>query len=107
MARDNLILTSIDKEFLAKEIADRAASIIFDKIKKILPEKEKVELTRSQVAERLNRSLPSIDKYTQQGILRRYKRGGRYFYYEHEVDLALIEMENPRFVTGKHNYKRA
>ena len=104
MTDNNIILSQIDKEVLAQELANKAANTIIDKLRPLLPTQDRVELTRNQVADKLNRSLVTIDKYTRDGILTRYKRGGRYFYYQDEVEAARTEMENPRFVTGKHNY---
>ena len=76
------------KEFISLAIREAIQKEIQPLVKK-----SRNKLTRSDVARKLNVSLPTIDKYSNDGILKKYKQGGRYFFYEDEVENAYIEME--------------
>lgn len=53
-------------------------------------------LTRREVADRLQISLISVDKYAKQGILKSYRIGGAIRFKSGEVDKALEEVRNAK-----------
>jgi len=54
-------------------------------------------LTRSEVAGRLNISLPTLNEYTKKGLIPAYRFGSRVLYKESEVDSALIQITTNKF----------
>jgi len=54
-------------------------------------------LSRKQTADLLNISLPSLNSYTQQGLLTSYKLGSRILYKENEVLESLTEIDSQKF----------
>lgn len=54
-------------------------------------------LTRKEVADKLQLSLISVDKYAKQGILKSYRIGGAIRFKSSEVDKALEEVRNAKY----------
>lgn len=54
-------------------------------------------LTRKEVAEKLQISLISVDKYAKQGVLKSYRIGGAIRFKSSEVDKALEEVRNAKY----------
>jgi excisionase family DNA binding protein len=54
-------------------------------------------LTRSEVAGRLNISLPTLNEYTKKGLILAYRFGARVLYKESEVDNALTQVLTSKF----------
>jgi len=81
--QEQIILTSINKEQLAEEIADK----VINRIGAAKPQKEeKLEyLNRKEVAGILHISLPKLNELTKQGHLISYKFGNRVLYKKAEV----------------------
>ncbi len=86
-----------DLQKIINHSMDERFHALNQRLDKLLKPPERKKLTRHQTAKRLNRSLPTIDAYSEKGILKRYKQGGRYFFYEDEVLNAHVEMESRIF----------
>lgn len=54
-------------------------------------------LTRSEVADRLNISLPTLNEYTKKGLIPAYRFGARVLYKDIEVDNALNQVVTNKF----------
>lgn len=54
-------------------------------------------LTRSEVAGRLNISLPTLNEYTKKGIIPAYRFGVRVLYKENEVENSLNQVVTNKF----------
>jgi excisionase family DNA binding protein len=66
-------------------------------IKEVIEEKQiDGYLTRNEVAEILNISLPTLNLYTKKGLLKSYKMGARVLYKKCEVDIAPIRVNYGR-----------
>lgn len=50
-------------------------------------------LTRNEVIKKLKISLPTLNSYTREGLLKSYKMEGRVWYKESEIDMALTSVE--------------
>jgi len=92
--QEKIILSSISKEQLAEEIADK----VINRIGAAKPQKEeKLEyLNRAEVAGILHISLPKLNELTKQGQLISYKFGNRVLYKKAEVQ-AFIESKKVNF----------
>ncbi|NJK84777.1 MAG: helix-turn-helix domain-containing protein [Bacteroidales bacterium] len=83
---NSLILQNIDVEGLKALIKEA----ISEHLTTLEPIQERPNyLTRSQVAERLNISLVTLNTYTKHGKIPAYRIGGRVLYNVSEVDAAL------------------
>jgi len=93
--QEQIILSSINKEQLAEEIADKVIS----RIGATKPQKEeKLEyLSRAEVAGILHISLPKLNELTKQGHLISYKFGNRVLY-EKESISAFIESNKVNYL---------
>ena len=54
-------------------------------------------LTRSEVAERLNISLPTLNEYTKKGIIPAYRFGCRVLYKESEIENSLNQIVTRKY----------
>ncbi len=65
----------------------------------VKPEKSAKQnyLTRSEVAERLNISLPTLNEYTKRGIVPAYRIGARVLYKESEIENSLNQIVSTKF----------
>jgi len=88
--QENIILSSINKEQLAQEIADKVINQIGAIKPQMVDKLEYLYLTRAEVARIIHISLPKLNELTKQGLLISYKFGNRVLYKKAEV-LAFIE----------------
>jgi len=64
------------------------------------PEPNPDWLTRKQVANRLDITLVTVDKYTRSGILQGYRIGGRVKYKASEIGKAFQAIKNAKYQRG-------
>lgn len=57
-------------------------------------------LTRSDVARRLNISLPTLNNWSKTGIVQSYRIGNRVLYKPHEIDEAVKSVRNLKYKRG-------
>lgn len=87
---EQIQLTQLSLDDL-KNILDEVISEHLKDVKKEQPDQL---FTRKELAERLSISLPTLHKYSQQGILISYKIGNRIYYRWSEVLKAAIQIES-------------
>lgn len=85
-----MTVENCDSQFLVTQIKQ----VIADEVQRAIashlqaPKTDKL-FTRVQAAEYLDRSLPTLHAWTQQGILQAYSIGGCIYYKQSDIDSAL------------------
>lgn len=82
------------KKLLADIIEEKVSVISDNRLQKELPDSH---LTREEVCSLLRITLPTLNTYTNQGLIRGYKIGDRVLYKRKDIDNALIEIGNVKF----------
>ncbi len=82
------------KIYSIDELKDELREIVNESLKnfKTISEPQKTKfLTRKQTAQKLSLSLVTLNRRTNEGILKSYNIGGRILYKEDEIEKALFE----------------
>ena len=77
------------------ELTEKIRTILREELGRantLSPDDSSRYLTRRQVADKLDLSLPTVDKYSVLGILKGYRIGTRVLFREREVDDAVTQM---------------
>ena len=95
---DNIILTTITRQHLVKEITSEILDGIVEllKIEKLNTHTTDELLTRKDVASLFKISLVSVYEWSKKGILKPHKIGSRVRFKRSEVMAAMIEMETQK-----------
>lgn len=87
---NSVIITTVTPE----EFAERIRTIIREELGRTNtapPDESGRYITRRQVADKANLSLPTVDKYSGLGIFKGYRIGSRVLFIEREVDEAITK----------------
>lgn len=89
-----------DLEALIKKLIAEGIIDVLHKNEQRPPQKDKSKyLTRHEVAALLSISLPTLSRYSQEGIIQSYRIGSRVRYKAEEVDKALQVVRNQKYKT--------
>lgn len=89
----NIIVSGITIDDLVEKVAAASSSKLLENVERLinqrlLPKDGNKEITRKEVSLLLDLSPPTIDKYTEEGLLKKYGFGRRARYLLHEVEAA-------------------
>lgn len=90
---NSVIITSVTADEL-KEIIRSSMKLEIENFLQTMPssfDKDDRYITRQQLAEKINASLPTADKYADLKIFKRYRIGTRILFKEREVDEAITK----------------
>ncbi len=89
------IIIAVPLEQLKKELSDTVRSEMERYLKELNPPKEEVEyLSRKQAAAMLQVSLPTLAKWTKEGILAGCRISSRIRYKKSEIEKSLIHIQS-------------
>jgi excisionase family DNA binding protein len=93
--------TILLQSFAVNDFKKLIADVIDEKLK-LLPSTEKSHgkvsyLSRSEVAELLKISLPTLNEWSKRGILQSYRIGSRVLYKKEEIDLSMSKVPNLKY----------
>jgi excisionase family DNA binding protein len=91
---NNLIFSTIPLEDLKTVISDIVSGALDNRIQKQNCQTQDEYLTRKQTAEKLDISLPTLDKYTIEGRINGYRIGTRIRYKKTEIEQALKQIKS-------------
>jgi excisionase family DNA binding protein len=91
---NNLILSTIPIEELKTVISDIVSTALDNRLQNQNPQTQDEYLTRKQTAEKLDISLPTLDKYTIEGRIIGYRIGTRIRYKKPEIEQALKQIRS-------------
>jgi len=95
----NLLLSEVPSDVLAEKVAE----IVLEKIKGLIsiPEKKPQYITRKQVAQLLECSLPTVDAYVAESLLKKYGNGKRSRFVLEEVEAAKSTIYKIKYKTRR------
>jgi len=95
---DTLIINGITLDDFLGRVRQTVSETIKSEKSEGFPKQIKPSyLTRSEVAGRLNISLPTLNEYTKKGFIPAYRLGSRVLYKESEVESALTQIVTNKF----------
>lgn len=94
---NNIILSSIEIDALARKIAVEVISSISPALGSKTATVKEEYITRKETAKRCKISLPTLNEYTKLGIIPAYRFGSRVLYKAAEVDASLKQIVSSKF----------
>ncbi|MCU7550962.1 helix-turn-helix domain-containing protein [Chitinophagaceae bacterium LB-8] len=97
----NIILQGLTvnelENLIKKVVAEQRLTEVALLSKQVPSQKETTYLSRKQVSKKLNLSLPTLAKYSSEGLIPSYRIGKRILYREDEVIKALEVVQTQKF----------
>lgn len=92
--QNSIILESITREELFAELRDIVNQALD---KKLQPETPKDLLTKKEACTKLRISEPTLDRLSSQGVVQKFKIGGRVLFRADQIDQALKEIHTLKY----------
>jgi excisionase family DNA binding protein len=86
------------RNITAEELQELIRSVIKEELQILLPKRgESRNLTRNEVAAFLKISLPTLQRYTQLGVIKGFRIGTRILYKLEDIEESLKSIETSRY----------